>query len=80
MAPASRRFARVRDAIEVVLRRLAALPSSMGVVELRSTALEHLREVDGWSTSAPTVEERERLMKSVLSLHMAVAKLERHGP
>lgn len=47
---------------------------------MRARAESYLREADGWSTSPPTVEERERLMKRVLGLHTAVAKLERQRP
>jgi hypothetical protein len=73
----SRRLALVKDAIEIVVRRLSALPASPEVEELRTRAQDYLREADGWSTSPPTVEERERLMKRVLKLHVEVAKLER---
>jgi len=76
----SRRLALARDAIEIVLRRLAVLPASPEVEELRARAESYSREADGWSTSPPTVEERERLMKRVLGLHTAVAKLERQRP
>lgn len=79
MALPSRRLTLVRDAIDVVLRRLAALPSTPDVDELRARAMECVHEADGWKAAAPTAEERERLMKRVLGLHTAVAKLERQA-
>jgi hypothetical protein len=82
MAARSRRL--IRQAIEIVLRRLSVLSPSPPVEELRARAQEYSRRVDGWTTAAPPpVEERERLMKSVLALHVDAAKLEakaRGGP
>jgi len=75
MASRSRRL--IRDAVEVVLRRLLALSPSPEVEALRAKAEDYLREAEVWSKSPPTVEARERLMKSVLKLHVAVAELER---
>ena len=60
----------------VVVRRLSALPLSPEVAVLRVTAEEYLRESDGWRTLLPAVDERERLMKRALNLHVEVAKLE----
>lgn len=79
-APISRRLSLVRDAIGVVVRRLEALPVSPEVEDLRLRAEEYLREVDGWRVLLPALEERERLMKLALSLHVEVARLEEeHG-
>jgi len=70
----------VRDAIEIVLRRLSTLPPSPEVEELRARVEQYLRETDGWSASPPTVEEWEKMTKRVVGLHTAVAKLEKQGP
>jgi hypothetical protein len=67
----------VRDAIDVVLRRLSALPPSPEIDELRKKAEGFRREAEGWSSAPPAAEVRERLMKLVLKIHVEVAKLER---
>jgi hypothetical protein len=77
MASSSRQQTLAKDAIEVVVRRLSTLSSTPEVEELRERAEDYLREVDGWQTARPTPEELENLMKGVLGLHTAVAKLER---
>lgn len=64
----------------MVLRRLAALPSApREVEELRAKAVGYLQETDAWPTTPPTVEEREKLMKRMLKVHVDVAKLERRS-
>lgn len=77
MAHPSRQLSLVRSPIDVIVRRLSALPSSPRVEELRLKAEECLREVDGWLASPPTAEELNRLMRRVLKLHTDVARLER---
>jgi len=77
MAHVSKRLALVRDAIEVVLRRLSTLPPSPEVEELRLRAEDCLQQANGWAHQAPTVEQREAVMKRALALHSAVARLER---
>jgi hypothetical protein len=77
VALSSHRVSIVRDAINVVLRRLSALPLSPAVVELRDRAEHHLREVDGWTVSTPAVEHRDTLMIRMLNLHVEVVRLER---
>jgi hypothetical protein len=67
----------LRDAIEVVLRRLALLPPSAEVEELKARAEECIKEAKGWSRSPPGPEERDRVSKRLLELHAEVAKLER---
>jgi hypothetical protein len=66
------------DAIDVVVRRLSALPASAEVKDLRHRIEESLREADRSRVSPPSPEELERLMRRVLRLHVEVAKLERH--
>jgi hypothetical protein len=60
-----------------VLRRLSTLRSSPDVEDLRLKAESHLQKAQLWPHSKPTPEEREMLMKRVLAIHVAVAKLER---
>jgi hypothetical protein len=67
----------VRDAIEIVVRRLSTLPPSREGEELRAKAEEYLRGAEGWTAATPAAEESERLMRRVLELHIEVARLER---
>jgi hypothetical protein len=77
MAQSSRRRSAVKNAIDEVLRRLSALPTSPGVEAVRAKAEGYLRETDSWTASQPVALEKERLMKRVLKLHVDVAELER---
>jgi hypothetical protein len=76
----TRRVSLTLSAIDVVLRRLSALPATREVDELRARAEEYVREADGWKVSRPSSEQREDLMKRVLALHIAVVALERPAP
>jgi hypothetical protein len=76
-AHSSAKLSIVRDAIDVLHRRLLVLPSTAEVEELRRKAGEFHEETDGWARAPPPLEERERLMKQVLKLHVDLAKLER---
>jgi hypothetical protein len=67
----------VREAIDVVLRRLEGVAPSDKTERLRAWAHECLQETDRWSASPPTTRERDTLMKRVLALHVEVTKLER---
>jgi hypothetical protein len=73
----SRRLSLVRDAIELVVQRLSTLPPSPKVDALQTKADGYLREADGWKVSPQTTEERDRLMKRVLKLHIEVVELAR---
>jgi hypothetical protein len=59
------------------MRRIAGLPASPAAEELLTRAQNHLRDADTWTGRSPPTEEREKLMNSVLALHMEVAKLEK---
>ena len=65
------------DAIDVVERRLSALPPSPETDELRLAVVGYREEVREWQQAKPTTEQRDKLMKLVLALHVAVAKAER---
>jgi multidrug resistance efflux pump len=71
------RFSVVSEAIDEVLRRLQALPQSDRREQLHAWVLECLEQAERWSEASRTDREREGLMKRVLALHVAVAKLER---
>ena len=73
----TRRSSVAKAAIENVVHRLAALPTSPEVEALHAKAIEYLREVEAWTSSHPVAQEKERLMKRALKLHTEVAKLER---
>lgn len=68
-----------KAAIENILHRLSALPPSPEAEALRAKAVEYMREVDAWTSTQPSAQEKERLMKRALKLHTEVAKLERLG-
>jgi hypothetical protein len=67
----------VREAIDVVLRRLERLSPSDKAEQLQVWVKECLEETDQWNASPPTPREREVLMKRLLALQVAVTKLER---
>jgi hypothetical protein len=77
MPSGSRQMALLRDAVEVVMRRLSVLPPSPEVEELRTRAEDCRRQVEGRKQLAPTAAQREAVMKHVLGLHVALSKLER---
>jgi vacuolar-type H+-ATPase subunit E/Vma4 len=79
MARPSRRLSITRDAVEIVLRRLSSMATSPEVEDLRARAQECLQKVEGWKVAAPTAEERDRLMKRILNLHVEVASMERQA-
>jgi hypothetical protein len=72
-------IALVIAAVNVVLRHLGALPDDPEVRELRETALGYINEVVLWTTTLPSVEERDTLMKKVLALHVSVNRREDEG-
>lgn len=79
MTRVSKRLALARDAIESVAQRVSTLPPTLEVEELRRRIEDCRRQVEGWTNGAPTVEEHESVMKHVLGLHTAVARLQREG-
>jgi hypothetical protein len=74
------RFEVVRQAIDVLFRRLECLPSSDTTEEVRGLVWDCMRKA-GESTVSPTANrERDELMKRVLALHVELAKLESQVP
>ncbi|MGO9836830.1 MAG: hypothetical protein ACLP1X_21765 [Polyangiaceae bacterium] len=70
-------FVVIREAVEVVLRRLEYLPHSDARDQLRSRIQDCAQEAEMWSASWPTPREMDTLMKRVLALHVEVTKVER---
>ena len=68
-----------KAAIDNLLLRLSALPSSVEVEALHAKASAYMHEAEAWTATHPATQEKERLMKHVLKLHAEVAKLERKG-
>jgi hypothetical protein len=74
------RFMVVQEAIDVLLRHLECLPVSERTEQLRADVRECIREAGLWSTSQPTDQAPDALMKRVLALHVELTKLERDMP
>jgi hypothetical protein len=74
------RFEVVREAIDVLFRRLERVPSSDGTEELRAAVRDCMRRAGQWSASPPPDRERDALMKRVLELHVELTNLERPVP
>jgi glycerol-3-phosphate dehydrogenase len=75
------RFEVVREAIDVLFRRLERVPSSDNrTEELRASVRDCMRRAGEWSASPPPDRERDALMKRVLELHVELTKLERPVP
>jgi hypothetical protein len=69
---------RVRDALELVLNGLSAFPPWEGE-DIRLRAEDCLQQLEAWSQGSPSPEDREAMMKCVLGLHIAMAKLRCSG-
>jgi hypothetical protein len=52
-------------------------PLPVAIEALREKANEYHRDADGWKVSPQTTEERGRLLRRVLKLHVEVVELER---
>ena len=74
------RFEVIRQATDVLFRRLEGLPPSDAVEELRARVRECTRKAGEWTASPPANRERDELMKCVLALHVELAKLESQVP
>ena len=72
-------FAVVREAGEVLLRHLDSTPPSDTTEQLQVWVQGCMQEAERWSASPPTARERDMLMKRLLTLQVAVTRLEREG-
>ena len=70
----------VRQATDVLFRRLERVPSSARAEELLAAVRDCMRSAGEWSASPPPDRERDALMKRVLELHVELTKLERPVP
>ena len=66
--------ARVRRALEIVLKTLARLPENPKTRHLVAQAERLLTEIDLWRDSRPTAETRDRAMRTTLSIHLAALR------
>ena len=69
----------VREAGEVLLRHLELIPLSDTTEQLHVWVQGCMQEAERWSALPPTARERDVLMKRLLLLQVAVARLEREG-
>jgi glycerol-3-phosphate dehydrogenase len=74
------RFEVVRQATDVLSRRLERVPSSARAEQLFTAVRDCMRRAGEWSASPPPDRERDTLMKRVLELHVELTNLERPVP
>jgi hypothetical protein len=67
----------VRDAVDVVLRRIGDLPRSDGRDDLHARAEACALDASRWGASSPTSRDLDTLMKQVLAVHIELSRLER---
>jgi hypothetical protein len=71
----ARRTSPVLDAIRQALAVLSTLPESQETSELRDRCLAYEHIAEQWAREPPAPEEREALMKRVLTLHVLVCRV-----
>lgn len=79
MPPDSIRLDIVRTALADIVERLAELPASAEVRELRMQAASFSRVVREWDAIPPTEDQRAEMTKSVIELNVKVISLGRAG-
>ncbi len=67
----------IREATDIVLRRLEGLAPSEKTDQLRVWVEECLQDVEQWEAAPPTPRERDVIAKRVLAVHIEVTRLER---
>ena len=75
--PASIRFDIVRTALADIIERLAEMPLTPEVRELRIEAASFSRVVREWDTKPPSEEQRAAVTTSVIDLNVKVIALGR---
>lgn len=70
-------MALVRSSLGVIARRLADLPQGILVDALRAKANAYAGILLRWEAAMPPADERARVAKEVLFLHVEVVKAER---
>jgi hypothetical protein len=73
----TKRTSVVLSALQVTLRILADMPECAETDVLRKRIADCESETKLWKSTSPTSAEREAVMKRVLWIHTAVAKLAR---
>lgn len=75
--PQSADVRRVRQAIETAQRSLASFPETEDVLRLIRQAAGLSAEVDRWASSPPTSEACDRVMRSVMAIHIGTVQAAR---
>ena len=75
--PASIRLDIVRTALADIVERLAEMPATADVRELRMQAASFSRVVREWDARPPSEEQRAEMTKSVIDLNVKVMALGR---
>ncbi len=78
-APASIRLDIVRTALADIVERLAEMPASEQVRELRIQAASFSRAVREWDKRPPSEQQRGEMMKNVIDLNVKVIALGRES-
>jgi hypothetical protein len=73
----ARKISPVLDAIRQALAAVSTLPESQEVSDLRDRCLAYEHIAEQWAREPPAPEEREALMKRVLTLHVLVCRVRR---
>jgi hypothetical protein len=71
----ARRTSPVLDAIRQALAVVSSLPESQEVSELRDRCLAYEHIAEQWAREPPAAEEREAMMKRVLTLHVLLCRV-----
>ena len=77
--PASIRFDIVRAALADIVERLAEMPLTPEVRELRIQAASFSRVLREWDTTPPSEEQRSSVTSSIIDLDVRVIALGRKG-
>ncbi len=75
--PQSADVRRVRQAIETAQRSLASFPETEEVRRLIREAARLSVEVDHWTSSPPSPEACDRVMRSVMAIHIGAVQVAR---
>lgn len=68
----STRLSIVKQGLTDILERLAELPNSARVRELRAKAMSYERAARTWDTQPPSEEQRSAMMRCVIDLNVEV--------
>jgi len=74
------RLSIVQQALADIIERLAELPLTQDVRELRIQAAAYTRLVRAWDATPPTDETRSEMMKKLIDLNVKVIGLGQTGP